>query len=501
MRINNQQLIEWEKFLKDLERATPVINDETPEEKRKRVDGLMADWQKALRYYFPNYCTKPFTAWQKRYAKRLLGKGKRYIVRQVFRGGSKTTFTQMMVVYMILAKRIRNLLWVSKSLEAAMEMTRVLRLQLEGNQRLINDFGEQKAIGAWGDEKFVTRSGVSVRAIGKGQSPRGAKEEEARPDCIILDDVDDDEEVRNETRLNNTWDWTMGALFGCFAVDGDNLFIGLGNKIAEDCIIERMRQIADDFEQVNLLNAAGRPTCPEWFTIEDCNYMIGKMGTRLAQREYFNNPIVEGRVFKTDWLQYKKLPRLSEYKYLVAYLDPSFKNKKTSDHKSLVLVGLMRGEYHIHKAYCAKASVNEMIAWHYDLDQYLRRHNAAAQYWMEEVFLQDLLYDDFNKAEDTYGYRIPVRGDTRKKPDKDARISACSGDFERGNVYFNEDEKDNHHMQELWMQFSLFAPGETRIAKDGPDSFEGAREILKQMVFTSEPPTYGKRQLSSKYRY
>lgn len=498
MRIKND-LIELDKFLKDLERATPVNNDEAPKDKQKRLSEL-TDWQKFLKYYFPNYCSKPFTRWQKRYAKKVLGTGKRYIVRKVFRGGSKTTFTQMLMVYMITTKRVRNILWVSKNQDGAMEMTRVLRLQFEGNQRLINDYGEQKNLGAWGDDKFVTRSGASVRAIGKGQSPRGAKEEEARPDCIIWDDGDDDEEVRNSNRLDNTWDWTMGALFGCFAVDGNNLFIGLGNKIAPDCIIERMADIADDVETVNLMDDNGRPTCPEWHTLEDCQYMISKMGTRLAQREYFNNPITEGKVFKIEWLQYKKLPKLSLYKYLVAYLDPSFKNKKTSDHKSLILIGVLHGEYHIHKVYCANASVHEMIRWHYDLDEYIRRHNGAVQYWMEEVFLQDLLYDDFNKAGATYGYRIPVRGDTRKKPDKDARIIGCSGDFERGNVYFNEDEKDNHHMNELYTQFCLFAAGDTRIPKDGPDSYEGGREILKKMIFEAEPPIAGRRT-PSKNRY
>jgi hypothetical protein len=496
MRIYKQELVNWEKFVKELERNTPVELNENTTQKLERKSLLEADWQQWLKYYFPQYCAKPFTKWQKKYASALLKSGKNFITRKVFRGGAKTTFTQMFVVYLIMTKRKRNILWVSKNQDAAIEMIRVLRLQFEGNQRLINDYGDQKNIGAWGDEKFVTRNGASVRAIGKGQSPRGAKEEESRPDAIICDDCDDDEEVRNKTRLDNTYDWVMGALFGCFSVNGDNLFVGLGNKIAKDCLIERLSAIADDTETINLLNAKGQPTCPEWFTLADCLYMMNKMGTRLAQQEYQNNPITEGKVFKTEWLQDKEMPSLKGYTVLLSYLDPSFKSKKNNDHKALVLIGLKAGEIHIIKTWCNVATVNEMVLWHYELDQYCKQRNAVCEMWMEEVFLQDLLYEDFNEAAVVKGYPVPIRGDTRKKPDKDARISAMSGYFERGQIYFNALESDNHHMIRLKEQFQLFESGSNGVKKDGPDSVEGAIYKAKEKIFINQPAVVGTRTRS-----
>lgn len=501
MRIDKQALKQWDQFVKDVERYTIVDRSEDDVAKLKRIAELEGDWQAWLKYYFPQYCSKPFTKWQKQYAAAILKTGKRFVVRKVFRGGAKTTVTQMLVMYMIMTKRVKNLLWVSKNLEAAIEMIRVLRLQFESNQRLINDYGDMKNIGAWSDEKFVTRTGASVRAIGKGQSPRGAKEEEARPDCIICDDIDDDEEVRNKTRLDQTFDWVMGALFGCFSVSGENLFIGLNNRIAKDCIIERLSDIADDTDTINLLNSRGKPTCPEWFTLADCEYMISKMGTRLAQREYFNNPIVEGKVFRSEWFQEKAMQSLSNYTALVSYLDPSFKSRKNADHKALVLLGLTGGEIHIIKAWCAQATVNEMVMWHYELDKYLKSTGAVAEMWMEEVFLQDLLYNDFNQAAQEMGYPIPIRGDTRKKPDKDARIEALSGYFERGQLYFNSLEFGNHHMQRLKQQFLLFEPGSNGIKKDGPDAVEGAIYKAKEKIFVSQPAVVGQRKRSNKYAY
>lgn len=34
-----------------------------------------------------------------------------------------------------------------------------------------------------------------------------------------------------------------------------------------------------------------------------------------------HNPIVDGTIFETDWIRYKKLPRLSKYEMLVCYTD------------------------------------------------------------------------------------------------------------------------------------------------------------------------------------
>ncbi|MGD1960546.1 MAG: hypothetical protein ACFB2Y_16925 [Fulvivirga sp.] len=490
---SKQALKRWDDLVKGLKKQTPVDLNEPKAAQLKRKERLLRRWDQFMYYYFPNYCRAHFSKWHKRMAGKIINEGKIYLVRKIHRDGAKTTFTQMLVIYLAVRGDIENLLWVSKTYDAAEEMLRPIRLQFEGNDRLKHDFGDQKTYGTWSDGKFVLASGISFRALGKGQSPRGTKEEEKRPDIIICDDIDDDEEVLNEQRLNKSWDWMTGALYGSFSITGNKRFIVLNNRIAKDCLVERASQKADNTETVNLLDKEGKPSWPERFSLADCLYMIEKMGTRLSQREYFNNPIIEGKVFKEEWIQFKKLPRLSQYAYLVAYLDPSFKNKRTADHKALLLIGLYKGEYHIIKAYCANASIAEMIGWHYELNDYLRSQGITAHWFMEEVFLQDLLYDDFNAAGLSRGYRIPVQGDTRKKPDKDSRISATSGDFERGSVYFNAAEQENHHMKELYEQFLLFEMGKNGIKKDGPDAWEGGRFKLQELVFTAQPPVVGKR--------
>jgi phage terminase large subunit-like protein len=509
MKSVKQQLTDWEQHVKNIKSSTPIVLNEKPEERKARIDRLLNDPLAFMNYYFPSSASSEFASFHKRAVTEVENNHtKKFSFGwAIARDHAKTTFWQMFSIYIALKGWYGKdcpFLWVSKTYDQAAEMVSFIRLEFEHNNRLINDYGDLRTVGQWTDDKIVLKTGASWKALGKGQSPRGTKNKDRRPKVIIIDDIDDDEEVLNESRLDKSHDWIWGALFGAFDIKGSHLFVMLNNLIGKDSLMSRSlyghpekgQNLKFDYSEViNILDKKGKPSWSR-YTLEECNAMIRKMGTRLANKEYFNNPVIEGKVFKQDWIRYKQLMPLHHYKYLVAYLDPSFKNKKTSDNKSLILVGLYKAEYHIIKVYCAKASVNEMIEWHYDLDAFLKRHNASAHFYMEEVFLQDLLYEDFKKVAIEKGYPIPLHGDTRKKPDKDSRISACSGDFERGNVYFNIEEKENHHMVELHEQFTLFEMGKNGIAKDGPDSYEGAKEKLKTLVFTEDKPLHGRRQKS-----
>lgn len=517
-------LRDWEAHKRSIEQATVIISDESYADKKARIARLLkkGNEEEFAKYYFPHYCSAGFGSFQKRFFKNLLSGPRAFITNKWSRDHAKSVVTDIIsVLYLWATDEMSNLLLVSHNESNAIELLTPLKLEFETNLRLINDFGSQVNPGNWEAGKFVTLNGKSFRALGAGQSPRGSRNQEARPDLIIVDDIDTEELCRNSRRLDELWEWVMGALYGCFSIQGRKRFVVVGNRIAKDCIIERAVAQSDYSEQVNILTKSEpddkyikaaikaaeacvnkkhndykillecvkyaklgyKPTWHERFTLFDCVYMITKMGTRMSQREYFNNPISEGKIFKKSWMQFKQLPPMRHYKKLVAYLDPGFKKTETSDSKCLVLVGMIAGEIHIRKVYCGKASVEEMIEWCYNCNEYVKYHNAAYRLKMEEVFLQSLLYKDFAIAA-AKKYPLPVSGDTRKKPDKDARIESMSGHFERGSVYFDEDIREDHHAQALIEQFLNFEPG-VKTLKDGPDAFEGAVFLLEQGGITN----------------
>jgi phage terminase large subunit-like protein len=497
---DRQALKDWEAYRRSLIAATSIDPDEDYALKLKRINSLLQDFDAFCKYYFPKYTTHNFAPFHHRFVKKICSDTEALTITRAWsRDHAKSVVAGLFLPVFLMCKgRMNNMLLVSWSFDNAQELLKPLQLNLESNQRLVNDFGPFKGIGNWEDAKFITRTGHSFRAIGSGQNPRGTRDEEARPDYILVDDIDEDELCRNPKRLDEAEDWLMGALFGSLSITGRKRFIAVGNIIAKDSLITRVAKIADDHEQINILNDNGEPSW-ERFTKEECQYMIDKMGYRRSQREYFNNPISEGKVFKKEWIQFRELPRLNHYRFLLAYLDPGFKKTKGSDTKAMLLVGLYEGKFHVHKVFCAQASVEEMVEWGYLTDRHVKDNGGSYTFWMEQVFLQDLLYKDFSAAANKKGYPLPVRGDTRKKPDKDARIEALSGYFERGDVYFNEEEKDNHHMQALIEQLLTFEP-KVKSKKDGPDALEGAMHLLSKMIILSPDISVGARTPSSRHK-
>lgn len=180
---------------------------------------------------------------------------------------------------------------------------------------------------------------------------------------------------------------------------------------------------------------------------------------------------------------------LKQYRTLICYTDPSFKDSTKSDYKATMLVGKTpEGDYHVLKAYADQTSVSNMIRWHYDIHERITGR-VPVLYYMESNFLQDLLLNEFRKEGAACGMQIPIRGDARKKPEKFARIEALQPLFERGLVIFNEKEKDSPGMRVLVEQLLMFERG-SRIHDDAPDALEGAIYLLTRRASAESAPAY-----------
>ena len=483
-------LQDWEQFRRLVAKSTTVDLRESAEDQAARISRLKGDWKLFFKHYFNYYATSEFAPFQEELMAVLLSMDRAVLVDIIARAHAKSALAMMAAIYMMCTDRARNVMLASYNEASAINLLTPFRIQLESNERLKHDFGPFQGTGQWEAGNFTTLTGCSFRAIGSGQSPRGARNDEARPDLIIVDDFDEDQQCRNPKRVKDALDWLMGAMFGTFDITGRAIMLMVGNIIAPNTVLAEVEKVADWSQRVNIYDEHGEPSWPQRYTKAECEWMIRKSGYARSQREYFNNPILEGTTFKPAWLRFKQLPPLNKYRALVAYLDPGFKKTKSSDTKAWMLVGLHEGEYHIIRPYVAQASIREMIAWGYELKALCDKSGAAVRMFMEEVFLQDLLYDDFAEEAKVRGIPLPVRGDKRKKPDKDARIEAISGHFERGHVWFNIDYQHDAHMLQLHEQFINFEPG-VKTRKDGPDAVEGAMHILQQTISSTAEITRG----------
>jgi predicted phage terminase large subunit-like protein len=367
-------------------------------------------------------------------------------------------------------KRIkkRYVLLISNSLDNAIRLLMPYKANLEFNKRIIQDYGLQESAGNWEMAEFTTLSGVAFRAIGAGQSPRGAKNEEARPDVIIFDDVDTDADCLNPEIIAKKWRWIEEAAIGTRSISQPTTILFCGNRIAADCCISRAEKVADLTDVVNIRDENGRSTWPEKNAEVDIDRVLSQKSYAAGQKEYFNNPLTEGAVFKK--MAYKQALPLKDYTMLLCYTDPSY--KENNDYKATVLVGKWEEEYHIIKCYLQKAGTAEMIDWHFQIMDLVG--NNVCFYYIEEVFMQDVIRKELANARSRKGRQIPINGDTRKKPDKFMRIESALEPLHRnGKLYLNEREKENPNMELLAEQFEAFAPG-SHAHDDGPDAVEGA---------------------------
>ena len=113
---------------------------------------------------------------------------------------------------------------------------------------------------------------------------------------------------------------------------------------------------------------------------------------------------------------------------------------------------------------------------------------------MEANFMQDMILDEFEREGEIRGYQLPITPDTRKKPDKFARMEAMSPLWERGFVWYNEKYKDDNDMKTMIEQTLAVEQG-SRAHDDGPDACEGALyKLEKQTRTATHQPRIGVRK-------
>ena len=495
----------WISVHRALQQDSAVSITESFAQRTERIKRLENDPESWFSYYFSKYCTAEPADFHKRSTKRILGNPEWYEVRAWSRELAKSSRCMMEMIFLACTKKKRNILLISNSYDNACRLLEPWKIAFEYNTRIINDYGNLVNMGHWEAGEFTTTNGVSFRAIGAGQSPRGSKNEEFRPDTVIFDDFDTDEDCRNPEIIEKKWNWAEKAVLGTRSISNPMLVLFIGNIIAEYCCITEAIKKADKVDIVNI-RTNGVSSWASKNSEEQIDRVLSKISFATAQGEYFNNPITEGKVFKD--ITFGKVPPLSKFKKLVVYSDPSPSNNeiRKNSYKSAWLVGQLGTNFYIIKGFLEQTTNYNFVQWFYDLKDYVKDSTQIYNY-IENNTLQDPFYQqvfkplfyDFQKRTGTLLSIIP---DDRKKPDKYTRIEGTLEPINRmGNLIFNEKEETNPHMQRLVDQFKAVSPKNKHLI-DGPDSIEGAVYKLNYDLNDSiEHTIIPRNSQNNKFRY
>lgn len=143
------------------------------------------------------------------------------------RGHAKSTnFTFKDSLHAILYAYKHYLIILSDSSDQAEAFLEDIKDELEDNADIIEDFGTMKGEDTWKTGTIKTTNGVKVDAVGSGKKLRGRKNRSWRPDLIVLDDIENDENVNTPEQRRKLLNWFTKAVLKAGDTYTDIMYVG-----------------------------------------------------------------------------------------------------------------------------------------------------------------------------------------------------------------------------------------------------------------------------------
>lgn len=312
-------------------------------------------------YYFTRYHHHSAPDFHKEMYKDLQYEDLTGVVWEMFRESAKTTLAKISIIHKIVYNKKKFITWTSFDEKKAESNLFDVALELQTNQRLIKDFGQlfyEKTIEKSSKKKsvgdFLTTNGVRVKAYSVGQSPRGEVSGDARPDYVILDDIETSKTVVSVAMTKKVIEYVDELISGMSV--GANVLV-LCNKLSNNGSIAYIKEKVQGNGRWRIRSKAVKENgVIQWSqkyveTIEqatDTNKTIEDkekhktsleqkkldLGLTVYNREMLNQPISDGeREFKLEWLQERYNPETLKGKTINRYVTIDVADSKEREEK------------------------------------------------------------------------------------------------------------------------------------------------------------------------
>lgn len=161
-----------------------------------------------------------------------------------FRASAKSTRAEEAIVIKALFRRFRNGLVVGASFPRAKERLAAIKNELTVNPNIEYLFGKQEGE-KWDEGKIILANGVCIQAVGSGMSVRGMKHLDARPDFALIDDLEDEETVKDPEQRNKSMAWLLGTFLPIMSEYPPYKIRLLGNRLDDDAVLVRLSKDRD----------------------------------------------------------------------------------------------------------------------------------------------------------------------------------------------------------------------------------------------------------------
>ncbi len=229
--------------------------------------------------------------------------------------------------------------------------TENLKRELKGNKTFAPIIGDIKPDNR--DETFakiswVTSGGTLVLPRGKNQQIRGLIHINARPDLIVIDDLEDTESVMNPEQRKKLASWFNTDLLNSIDRSSKSWrIIMIGTILHEDSLLQNLRESGNwVVHEMPLCDEEYNTNWPEFMTTEEIKELVEehRKSGKLDEfyREYMNLAVAkEDAVFMQEYFKYYEEVDLNKAIIEnVVILDPANTTKIHSDFSAIVGIGL-----------------------------------------------------------------------------------------------------------------------------------------------------------------
>jgi predicted phage terminase large subunit-like protein len=215
-----------------------------PQASRARVLRAQDDPFFFAKTYFPHYVksdpsvvhTHMFEAIPKAIA--ATAGAREYVVAP--RGEAKTTILQILSLWCALTKRKKFIVMIADAATQADTMLEAVKAELEVNPRLAMDYPDHVGKGPlWREGVAITNGQVKFQAFGAGKRMRGVRHGPHRPDLTLVDDIENDEQVRSPEQRDKRQRWLSSSVLSLGAADDSMDVIYVGTILHYDSVLAR----------------------------------------------------------------------------------------------------------------------------------------------------------------------------------------------------------------------------------------------------------------------
>ena len=340
------------------------FTNDSPAKQSKRKSRARDDFEYFFKQYLPNYFTSPSAKFHAEFDAYLEQREGEIVVLCSAREHAKTVrWSIAYELHQILYRQRRFIINLSETEDLAIFLNLNIRTHLEDNSRILHDFGNLRT-GNWSAQEFVTKNGVKTLARGYKQPVRGLLFGPYRPDFIRIDDISSRKSAKNEYLEKEKMEWVLGECYGGMA--GEGTLFWTGNILRKTSAIAQVIKEAKkpDRDIICKVYPAifpdGKLLWKERYTKEYFEKKRRKVGTKVFENEWQQNPIEEGIYYREEWFniftveEMESLWRSMEHR--IIYIDPGYGNRKKtakrrgSDKKVAVVMGKSKLGYFLFDA-------------------------------------------------------------------------------------------------------------------------------------------------------